>query len=307
MENNSLVSIIVPCYNQGNYLDAALQSVLAQTHHNWECIIVNDGSTDDTDVIARNWVEKDSRFVYFKKDNGGLSSARNLGLENAKGSYIQFLDSDDCIATTKLEHSLKQLNLAKNEGVNMVISNFKMFVDSPENATAPYCNLNEQMFNFENVLYQWEKSFTIPIHSGLFKSSLFKEFRFPENLKAKEDWVMWVSLFHKGCSGVFINESLAFYRINPKSMTMTKDLFPDFIQACIHFKSIFSEEEYQNFSIALLTKYYKSNEKFKYSLNATKNSNTYQTGLMIKKVLKTLGILKPFKKLFPFFLKLKSK
>ncbi|KUO69201.1 MAG: hypothetical protein APF83_05155 [Lutibacter sp. BRH_c52] len=300
------VSIIVPCYNQSQFMNAALQSVLEQTHQNWECIIVNDGSTDKTNEIAGKWVEKDNRFVYFKKENGGLSSARNLGLENAKGHYIQFLDSDDCIAKTKLEISLQQLNSSINEGVNVVISNFRMFVDTPENTTAPYCNLNEQMFNFESILYQWEESFTIPIHCGLFESSLFKSFRFPENLKAKEDWVMWVSLFYKGCSTIFINESLAFYRRNPKSMTVTKDMFPDFIQAFVYFKSIFSEEEYHKFLIALITRCYKSNKIFKYRLSATKKSNTYQAGLMIKKVLKTFGILKPCKQLFFYILKLKS-
>ncbi|WP_374360648.1 glycosyltransferase family 2 protein, partial [Cloacibacterium sp.] len=74
-----LISVVVPCYNQAQYLDECLQSVLNQTYQDWECIIVNDGSPDHTEEIAKNWVEKDTRFIYLSKENGGLSSARNAG------------------------------------------------------------------------------------------------------------------------------------------------------------------------------------------------------------------------------------
>ena len=78
--NNPLVSIIVPCYNQAQYLPETLDSVLAQTYPYWECIIVNDGSPDNTEEIAKHYCEKDSRFKYVYKENGGLSSARNVSL-----------------------------------------------------------------------------------------------------------------------------------------------------------------------------------------------------------------------------------
>ncbi|MFV8358229.1 glycosyltransferase family 2 protein, partial [Flavobacterium sp. XS1P32] len=91
--NNPQVSIIVPCFNQAQYLSEALKSVLEQTYENWECIIVNDGSPDDTKQIAQKWVEKDSRFKYIFKENGGLSSARNEGINYAKGTFILPLDA----------------------------------------------------------------------------------------------------------------------------------------------------------------------------------------------------------------------
>ena len=94
---NPLISVIVPCYNQAQYLDECLQSVLDQTYQNWECIIVNDGSPDHTEEIAKRWLEKDNRFRYIYKDNGGLSSARNAGIREAKGEYLFFLDSDDSL------------------------------------------------------------------------------------------------------------------------------------------------------------------------------------------------------------------
>ncbi len=303
----NLISVIVPCYNQAQFLDEALQSVLAQTYVNWECIIVNDGSPDHTEDVAKKWAAKDNRYIYLYKKNGGLSSARNSGLEKAKGNYIQFLDSDDILDSTKLELSLQQLESAKNDEVKVAISNFRMFVDTPENATAPYCNLNNQLFNFESLLYQWGESFTIPIHCGLFDSSLFKDFRFPENLKSREDWVMWVSIFHKDCQAVFIDEPLALYRRNIESMTMTKDMLPDFIKACDYFKSYLTEEEFYNFSILLISRYYRSNDVLKCKLRAVKDSNAYQTGLLIKKVLKTMGILNLSRRFLPVIFKFKSK
>ncbi|MFV8372621.1 glycosyltransferase family 2 protein [Flavobacterium sp. LB2P74] len=305
--NNSLVSIIVPCYNQAQYLGEALQSVLNQTYVNWECIIVNDGSTDNTAEVAEQWCGKDLRFNYFFKENGGLSSARNLGLENAKGDYIQFLDSDDYLIKTKLELSLQQLNSVKNKNVKVAISNFRMFVDNPQKTFVPYCNLNNQLFNFNSLLYHWEESFTIPIHCGFFDTMLFKSFRFPEDLRAKEDWVMWVSFFYMDCKIIFIDEPLAFYRRNPDSMQSTSDMLPDFIKACDYFKYYLSGEEYRKFSLVLIARYYKSNEDYKNRWIDIKNSNTFQTGLMIKKILKKIGVLKLFKRFFPMFLKFKDK
>ena len=90
-----LVSIIVPCYNLAQYLDEALLSIYNQTYTDWECTIVDDGSQDNTKEVAQNWVAKDSRFVYLYKENGGVSSARNFGIEKANSEYILTLDADD--------------------------------------------------------------------------------------------------------------------------------------------------------------------------------------------------------------------
>jgi glycosyltransferase involved in cell wall biosynthesis len=291
MNNSILVSVIIPCYNQAQYLDETLQSVLNQTYKNWECLIINDGSLDYTEEIAKKWAEKDARFVYLKKDNGGLSSARNLGLKNAKGNYIQFLDSDDYISSTKFELSLKAFATSVDNNLKVVVSNFKMFTDDIKNTSAPYCNLNGELINFESLLYKWEESFTIPIHCGFFESSLFKGFQFPEHVKAKEDWLMWVALFRKNCKAVFIDEPLAFYRRNPDSMTMTKDLLPDFLKAYEYFRNFLTEDEFHQLSLVLISRFYKKSSYFIKKHNDIKNSNRYRTGNMIKKVLRRLHIL----------------
>lgn len=111
---NPLVSIIVPCFNQAQYLEESLQSIYDQTYAHWECIIVNDGSPDNTETVTRKWEAKDSRFIYLYKENGGVSSARNLGIEKAKASYIITLDADDKYEITFLEKALNLL-LANDE------------------------------------------------------------------------------------------------------------------------------------------------------------------------------------------------
>src|SRR6185437_13050535 len=105
------VSVIIPCYNQAHFLTAAVDSVLAQAYTDWECIIVNDGSTDNTESVALAYAEKDRRIKYTRKENGGLSSARNTGLNIAAGKFIQFLDADDVLEPQKFSMQLQSLTV----------------------------------------------------------------------------------------------------------------------------------------------------------------------------------------------------
>lgn len=123
-----LVSVIIPCYNYGKYLADALESVYAQTHVNWECIVVNDGSTDTTEEVARRYAEKDVRFRYVYQHNGGVSSARNTALKEAKGVYIQLLDADDLLQPHKL--ALQVALLEENRNVDLVYSNIVFFKEA---------------------------------------------------------------------------------------------------------------------------------------------------------------------------------
>lgn len=97
-----LISVIVPIYNVEKYLRTCLNSLLEQTYENFEVLMINDGSTDGSAAICQEYAERDSRFVYFEKENGGLASARNFGLDYSKGMYISFIDSDDWVVETYL-------------------------------------------------------------------------------------------------------------------------------------------------------------------------------------------------------------
>lgn len=101
------ISVIVPCYNQAQFLDECLDSVLGQSFQDWECIIVNDGSSDNTIEVANNWVEKDKRFKLITTENAGVSNARNIGVENSNSELILPLDGDDKIAPLYLEKGYK--------------------------------------------------------------------------------------------------------------------------------------------------------------------------------------------------------
>ena len=97
MTKKPIISVIVPCYNQGQYLAEALDSVLSSTLQDWECIIVNDGSTDNSADVAKRFVERDSRFRMLYQQNAGPSAARNHGVNESTGEFILFLDGDDKI------------------------------------------------------------------------------------------------------------------------------------------------------------------------------------------------------------------
>ncbi|UOE38004.1 glycosyltransferase family 2 protein [Chryseobacterium oryzae] len=211
MNNTPLISTIVPCYNQAQYLDECLQSVLDQTYENWECIIVNDGSPDNTEEVAKRWIERDSRFKYLKKENGGLSSARNAGIEIAQGEWFQFLDCDDKIDADKFNLSSLYFN-----HYDVVITNYQLF--SENNLHPDYCSFIDENLSFEDILLKWDSNFSIPIHCALFKK-LKDKFHFQEVLKAKEDFVFWLHFFENNPKYIIINKRHAFYRIHQESMT----------------------------------------------------------------------------------------
>lgn len=249
---NPLVSIIVPCYNQAQFLPEALQSVWEQTYENWECIIVNDGSPDDTHDVAQEWLSKDARFKYIQKENGGLSSARNLGLRNVNGSYIQFLDADDYIVNKKLELSIASVKI---NGNGIVISDFNMFTNDIHNLRKPFCDLKVEFFNLPRILFGWDYEFNIPIHCGFFKKEFFNNFKFPEDLKAKEDWIMWLTLFKQEQHVNFLDISLAYYRDHENGMTKNiEHMRTNSIKVIYHINQIVSEEIFVDYICSLLKK-----------------------------------------------------
>lgn len=98
-----MISIVVPVYNVEKYLKKCLDSVISSSYKDWECILVDDGSKDNSGLICDEYVKKDSRFRVIHKQNGGLSSARNAGMEVAKGKWLMFIDSDDFISPHRIQ------------------------------------------------------------------------------------------------------------------------------------------------------------------------------------------------------------
>lgn len=299
-----LVSIIIPCYNQAKYLPYSLASVLEQTYLNWECIIVNDGATDETAQVAKEWCSKHNGFQYLEKPNGGLSSARNAGIAVAKGDYIQFLDADDIVVATKLHSSIQLIQ--EKEGI--VVSNFASFDDLSAKKTAPpYCQLSQDKLNFKSILYQWDILFTIPIHCGFFPKSIFETIFFNEELKAKEDWLFWIQVAQKNIPFIYLDTTLALYRTHPMSMTKDKSIM--FANRMVFFDKLeyyIANEEYKKFLLYRLKDNFEYIYQLKKQNRELKQSHSYQFGLLCKKVFKRIGLLSLFQKIFRYFISLKQ-
>ncbi|SDL41412.1 hypothetical protein SAMN04488034_10424 [Salinimicrobium catena] len=277
------VSVIVPCFNQASFLDDALKSVIQQTYKNWECIIVDDGSTDETKQVGKRWSERDQRFKYFFKRNGGLSSARNYGLDRAKGSFIQFLDSDDIIFPKKLETAIALVSGPGKEGSSIAISNFRIFSKTKEETSDPYCTLAQEYFNYQDLLVKWPV-LSIPIHCGLFDIRLFDQFRFPEDLKAFEDWIMWLHLLKSNPSVSFIDLPLALYRRHGDSMTGNFSFMDENLRKAIpHIKKIASEKEYIYYSFKEMQERNIELKRLQRKINDYENSRTFRFLQNIKK------------------------
>ena len=113
-DEKTLISIIVPVYRTEKYLDRCVESIVNQTYKNLEIILVDDGSPDDCPKMCDEWAKKDKRIKVIHKENGGVSSARNIGIKSAKGKYIGFVDSDDYIEKEMYESLIDVLNKNKN-------------------------------------------------------------------------------------------------------------------------------------------------------------------------------------------------
>lgn len=123
------VSVIVPVYQVEAYLARCLDSLLAQTFEDFELILVNDGTRDGCPEIMNAYAAKDARIRILHKENGGLSSARNAGLDVAQGEYVAFVDSDDYVAPALLEDTVRA---AEQSGADLVLFNYQLVVDGVE-------------------------------------------------------------------------------------------------------------------------------------------------------------------------------
>jgi len=207
---SKLVSIIVPCYNQAHFLGESLLSVLNQKYSNWECIIVNDGSQDNTKTIAESWCNKDKRFKYLEKTNGGLSSARNAGIAISKGEYILPLDADDIIHELFLSTLVPELN---NDDALAIVSCYsKFFFKNKENIVHELKPIGTtyHALLFENCL----------IATSLYRKQCWEDVGgYDETMKKGfEDWEFWLSITKQGWTFKIVEEFLFYYRKQKQSM-----------------------------------------------------------------------------------------
>jgi glycosyltransferase involved in cell wall biosynthesis len=223
------VSVIIPCFNHGRYLSESVNSVLDQTIQDFEIIIINDGSEDNTEEIALNYCSKDARIKYHKKENGGLASARNAGLKLSSGDYIQFLDADDVIDKRKFEIQLPDLENASNNA--LCYSDYLASTDS--DLLKPigwYLNPKFKSDNYlDELITEWETNLSIPCHCFLFKSHIFKDNNifFDETLPNHEDWDCWMNIFSLKPEVFFADQKLATYRVRTHRMSSDSNMMKE--------------------------------------------------------------------------------
>ena len=221
-----LISVIVPIYNTLNYLQRCVDSIRRQTYKYLEIILVDDGSTDRSGAMAEKFALEDRRIKVFHKENGGVSSARNLGIDKARGEYIGFVDSDDYIETQMYE---RLLAVALQEELAMVqISRDE--IDEAGNRMEDVCQPPQEAELWDNVHFMRE----LLLHRGdcsfctkLTKASFFKEERFPEG-ELNEDFRLLVSFLTRIPAVAVLPEQdyHVFYRYGSNTRTRNKDEFP---------------------------------------------------------------------------------
>jgi len=216
-----MVSVIIACYNQGCYLRETMESVLTQTYKRVEIILIDDGSTDNTAEIAKSYGD---RVRYFWLNDLGPSAARNLGLQNAHGQYIQFLDGDDLLLPEKLELQIASFD----NSPELQVSHCDFMhgqADQPW-SPAPVQKLDWRIAAnnpLMDLVNRWETELSLPPHCFLFDARIFREHgvRFDDVLlpKGKEDWDILLQVFALPVTLQRVEKCLAVYRCAATSAT----------------------------------------------------------------------------------------
>lgn len=206
------VSIIIPCYRQGKYLSEAIDSALAQTYWNVEVIVVNDGSDDNTDEVARQY---QTRINYIRKANGGVSSARNAGIKAATGAYIKFLDADDYIVPAQVEW---QMTAMEERQDRVSVTSLRAYIEGFPHQYTDYVHSLRALL--PDLFNQPDSS----PHAWLFPSRLVRAINGWRNIKITQDWD-FLCRVGKLRPQLICDERIGgYYRVHPGSLSSDKSL-----------------------------------------------------------------------------------
>lgn len=208
-----MISVIIPAFNASDYLNQTVKSVLSQSYRDWELIIINDGSRDNTLDIARNLVKTDERIKVYDKSNGGVSSARNLGIQKALGDYLAFLDADDIWEPYFLQACLEALEVNKNLG--LVHSDLAIINEKGQKTGQIKRGKSGQLL--ESIL-AWEKHTVSPPSGILVRKNVLSEIGgFDEKISNNADQDFYIRCARKFTFGR-VAEPLLQYREHQNNM-----------------------------------------------------------------------------------------
>lgn len=231
--NEELISIIIPVFNVSRYLNVCLDSVLAQTYNNFECLLIDDGSTDNSEEICLNYSNLDERFISIKINNSGPATARNIGLEKAMGKYITFIDSDDWVHHQYLECLYKMI--ISNKADIASVASLKTHDYIPDQKLG---ECKERIIQGIEALTQYDRDsyhLQSTVWGKLYKRDLFDHIRF-EDGKLHEDISITYKLIYQSSRIVTNNAVLYYYRKRPESITGNRNIKKqiDFYEAVIN-------------------------------------------------------------------------
>jgi glycosyltransferase involved in cell wall biosynthesis len=270
------ISIIIPVYEVEKYIEKCINSLQEQTYKNFEALIINDGTKDNSINIAKEIVSNDSRFIFFDKDNGGLSDARNYGIERSKGKYICFLDSDDYYDKDFLKIMYNKIVEEKSDivicDIVLVNENYEKIRDQK--------NIYQYSISGKEALL--DMSILNMAQNKLYKKELFDDIKYPVGYYY-EDRATTYRLFYKSNKISFVNEILFYYLQRTNSITrgLNQQKLSDPLKILEEIKEFLFEnniyeryrEKYiQNYLLTILSS---SVQIADFSLNYSKDINSY--------------------------------
>lgn len=214
-----VISIIIATYNRAHLVSEAIESILAQTFKKWECLIIDDGSSDRTEEIIRDFVSKDIRFCYLKrpeKYQKGLPGCRNYGLDLAAGKFVIFFDDDDIVHPQNLEICL---NLLNETGLDFCHYRKKSFVEVVPKYDMIQNNLETYQIGIDELEEVVTNRLALASCTVMWKKTCLEGKRFYEFLSYAEEWELYTRLLLDGCCGIGVDEVLYFNRKHVNSNT----------------------------------------------------------------------------------------
>lgn len=317
-----MISIIVPIYKAESFIHRCVDSVISQTYENWELLLIDDGSPDKSGAICDDYASRDSRIKVFHKQNGGVSSARNLGIENAQGEWISFLDADDYILPGFLGNLANKIQL----GIDLIISGSKRFGDSSLDNSIPYdceyesnlliinkINVKQEDYVFHGTCsYPWGK---------LLRTSIIKQYQlcFDTSMKVSEDTCFMLKYLNRIEKVLFVKGGDYMYYTSSGSKTYMQMTFDEYKNHTDGLKSTLEEITIgkhinaidSNFSNTLQQLYFSAflnglallnYKSFKEQWNKFKSYNTFDINMLLSSMSKKRKMLYLFSIKLPILL-----
>lgn len=234
---DSLISVIVPIYKVEKYLDRCINSIVNQTYKNLEIILVDDGSPDNCPTMCDEWSKKDNRIKVIHKINGGLSSARNSGIEQYTGEYLTFIDSDDYIEPNYIEELYSTLN---QHNADMSICGLNYF-NEDGSVYQDIKSLSKQFYKEDRFSLLLEHNITVVVAwNKLYKRHIFEKLKYPLNKKNEDEFVIY-DIIDQCRNGIAITEKKLYNYINRANSIMTSMSTKGIFDAIEAFKSRFTK------------------------------------------------------------------